>query len=576
MNATENIKTQTLLTYNLKDTLATWYVKNKYTPIMIEDKQESLYEDLFKPSVKTLLQTELCGIPIDPVKVQEAKQKLSAIVKGHLDYFENDPVIKDFHYLQKVELAKEKTSKAKKKIYELDDPIIERFKFNPNSDTQLQKLIYNYLGYTVVDLTKSKKPATGGKTLKKLKANAKCEEHEILFDHLVKLSQANKILTSFIPAFEKAQQLPDGSWRLYGNFNLGGTMSLRLSSSKPNLMQLPSGSVFAKLIKACFISPKGWFQYTSDYAALEDVVNTLQTRDPNKLKIYAEGMCGHCLRAYNYWPDKMPDIDPTSVASINSIKTKYPKLRQLSKAPSFACQYFGTYITLMNNCGFPEAEAKAIEVNYKKMYKVAMDWAIKHIDKAKEIGYVPLAFGGRLRTPLLAQCIPGKRAPYKAQAEGRGAGNALTQSFCILTLRAMNEFMERVWASPYRYQILPTATVHDSIYGMGEDDPKIAKWINDNLIECMAWNEIPELQHPVIKLSSEMDIFYKSWCNPITIENGATEEELLIACKKGKQEFDKIELLTTLNWKQVGRDWLSPYDGNEYSLEDACSQESNN
>ena len=48
-----------------------------------------------------------------------------------------------------------------------------------------------------------------------------------------------------------------------------------------------------------------------------------------------EGYDGHCLRAYYYFRDRMPDIDGTSVESINSIKKKYPELRQLSKAPTF-------------------------------------------------------------------------------------------------------------------------------------------------------------------------------------------------------------------------------------------------
>ena len=48
------------------------------------------------------------------------------------------------------------------------------------------------------------------------------------------------------------------------------------------------------------------------------------------------GYDGHALRAYSYWPDKMPDIDPTSVTSINSIKQRYEEERSKSKAPTFA------------------------------------------------------------------------------------------------------------------------------------------------------------------------------------------------------------------------------------------------
>ena len=48
------------------------------------------------------------------------------------------------------------------------------------------------------------------------------------------------------------------------------------------------------------------------------------------------GYDGHCLRAYSYFKERMPDIDPSSVNSINSIKSRYKEARQESKAPTFA------------------------------------------------------------------------------------------------------------------------------------------------------------------------------------------------------------------------------------------------
>ena len=57
------------------------------------------------------------------------------------------------------------------------------------------------------------------------------------------------ILSTFIPALENAQLADDGCYYIYGNFNLGGTVSGRLSSSDPNLQNLPASSKWAKLIK---------------------------------------------------------------------------------------------------------------------------------------------------------------------------------------------------------------------------------------------------------------------------------------------------------------------------------------
>ena len=225
----------------------------------------------------------------------------------------------------------------------------------------------------------------------------------------------------------------------------------------------------------------------------------------------------------------MPDIDPASITSINSIEELYEEIRQDSKAPSFALQYKGTWTTLMNNCGFSAHEAKTIEKRYHALYKVSDQWLDTHIENAKTLGYIPLAFGGRIRTPILSQTSG--RMSYAAEAEARSAGNAATQSYCFLTIRAFNEFMRRVWRSKYRFKILPTGTIHDAIYLLVVEDVAVVKWVNDNLIDCMSWQELPELKHPTIKMSSSIEIYYPSWAEKIKIPNHATESEIEDICQ---------------------------------------------
>ena len=96
----------------------------------------------------------------------------------------------------------------------------------------------------------------------------------------------DKIITSFIPAFRNAQPGPDGWHYLFGNLNLGGTVSGRLSASEPNLQTIPSGSKYAKKIKKCFEAPPGWIFCGLDFASLEDRISALTTKDPQKLKVY--------------------------------------------------------------------------------------------------------------------------------------------------------------------------------------------------------------------------------------------------------------------------------------------------
>lgn len=251
------------------------------------------------------------------------------------------------------------------------------------------------------------------------------------------------------------------------------------------------------------------------------------------------------MRTQAYFGEQMPDIIPGDVESINSIKKKYPELRTKQKGPSFALQYLGTWHTLVNNAGFSEEQAKQIEDRFHELYKVADAWVANLVEKAKTCGYIPMAFGARIRTPLLAKCVSGTdcKMPYGAKKEARSAGNAATQSYCVLTLRALNEFMERVWASPYRYKVLPSGTIHDALYTMFPDSAEILEWVNTNLIECMAWDDLPELKHPVVKISSALDVFWPSWSNAIGIPVKGTRQEIKQACSMGAQKYMFIKNL---------------------------------
>jgi DNA polymerase-1 len=348
-----------------------------------------------------------------------------------------------------------------------------------------------------------------------------------ILKYLIELNKVSKILSSFIPVFlDKTIEKADKHY-LYGFFNLGGTVSGRLSSNSPNMQNLPStGSIYAKPIKKCFKPPKGWLLVGADFASLEDRISALTTKDPNKLNVYLQGFDGHCLRSAFYFKNQMPDIDLTSVESVNSIQDKYKKLRQLSKAPTFLLTYGGSYIGLMNNCGFSEEEAKSIEAAYHDLYQVSDTWVQDRLKKASIDGYITAAFGLRVRTPILHQILYGKKMPYEAAAEGRTAGNALGQSWGLLNNRAQNEFLSRAYQAGYKHDIHPVAAIHDAQYYLIRNTPEIVKFTNDNLIECMEWQDHPDIYHPEVKLGGELEIYYPSWADPIGLPNKASIEEI--------------------------------------------------
>lgn len=255
-----------LLQYNLVDGLSTNYAKKRDYPIMVQDKQEALYQGLMKDSLKLIIQLELTGMPMDMGKVQKAKQELENLDNGYLSKITSNPVISSFNSWLQVQAMNKANAKLKIKQHPL-----EKFKdvaFNPNSNPQLQVLLYEQLGLPVLDFTDTKQPATGGETIEKLLNHTTDPEVKSLLESLIGHTGVAKILSAFIPSFEQALLKPDGMNYLHGCFNLGGTVSGRLSSSDPNMQQIPSGSDFGKLIKECFAAPKGWIFCGADFNSL--------------------------------------------------------------------------------------------------------------------------------------------------------------------------------------------------------------------------------------------------------------------------------------------------------------------
>ena len=538
-----------LLEYNATDAIATWYIYDKYR-MAVKHEQEFVYQEVFRPSLKTLTQMELCGTPIKIGAVLNAEQKMDDIRRVHFDAIMNNPIIQDFEKrLRQIEA--EKANLKLKKLRKTADDFLS-FRFNPNSDTQLTVLFHEYWNLPVLEKTDNGNPSTKNSVLRALIEyvnNSTQWNNSIseILKHICELHEVSTILNTFIPAF-KNNSIPKNGWHyLHGGFNLGGTKSGRLSSSDPNLQNIPStGTQYAKLIKTCFQPPvavakksQDWIFVGADYHSLEDKISALLTKDPNKLAVYTEGYDGHCLRAYSYFQDQMLDITneleagADRVSTINSIGDRYPKLRQHSKGPTFALTYMGTWRTLVKTFGLRKDVAQQIEAKYHELYAVADKWVLNRLEEASKTGYVELAFGLRLRTPLLPKVLFNSYSmPFQAHQEMKTAGNALGQSYGLLNSHSANLFMKRVWTSEYKHVILPCMQVHDSQYYMIRNTLDCLKWVNDNLIECMEWNQLAPIQHPDVQLGATLELYHKSWAEKISIPNRASKAQIRCVMKK--------------------------------------------
>lgn len=524
-----SISVKDTLVYNIIDTRSTMYVYDKYMPKMIRDEQGEIYTQLFQPALKDIVQMQLTGLPVNMDRVVEVKGQLESLSQTYLQRIFKLKIVKDFEKILCEEWIVKKNSELKTKSVGMEDAVGRKeTAFTPTSSVKLGRLLYEVLELPVLKRTAAGNPSVDAETLGELLNHATDSSTKILLQNLADFFKINTVLTTFIPALERSIEGPDGWHYMCGNFRLGGTVSGRLSSNNPNLQNLPSSGDLGALIKSCIQAPNGYLFTGLDFDSLEDKISALTTKDPNKLIVYEKGMDGHSFRAYSYWPEKFPDIDPNSVESINSIKTKYPTIRDASKEPTFLMTYWGKIFGLISKCGFSEDEATRIYNNYHELYKVSVEYIKERVYKGAEDGYITVAFGLRVRTPVLAQSILGNsKTPYEAEQEFRTAANAMGQSWCLLNSRASMAFMRKLRRSEFKYKIRPCAQIHDAMYFLIEEDIETLKYLNDHLVEETYWNDHPDIYHDVVQLGGSLSLFFPSWNEEITLPQKASTDELL-------------------------------------------------
>ncbi len=503
-----------LLKYNLIDTLAAWFVYDKYEAQI----DSEAYVEIFQPSIKPILKMMLVGLPLDQEVVECVYTQLDKEEAQLRKSLQASDIVQTANLSFQEEAMHAANAKLTTKVKPIED--FREIKFNPGSGKQVATILHTHLDLPILDKTDGGSPATDAKTLKKLIHHTDNPEAVTLIETILKISEITKITGTFLKAFKA------GGDFLHGNLKLGGTQSGRLSSNSPNLTNLPAQGKMGKLIKSCVVAPEGFLFAGADYNALEARINAIVSQDPNRIKIYTQGYDSHCLNAYSYYKAQMPDIDPEDVDSINSITIKYPDLRKDSKGPTFALTYGGTAFTLHKNAGIPMSEAIEIENSYHELYVVSDEFAEKNKHFAIKHGYMECAFGLRINTPIISKSIMDNiKTPYPAVAEVRSANNAVTQSWGMLLNRAVIATNHRIEKAKLCEDILPINMIHDAAYFLVKDDPEVIKFLNDVLIEEMEWNDHPTIKSKDIPMLSELDIG-KSWDKLKTLPNRVTIKQI--------------------------------------------------
>ncbi|MDO7976200.1 DNA polymerase I [Oceanotoga teriensis] len=244
--------------------------------------------------------------------------------------------------------------------------------FNPNSPKQVGELLFEKLGLKGKKKTKSGNYSTDAESLELLK-----NDHEIISE-ILEYRKYQKLLSTYINSIPKLINKKTG--RVHTSFNQTGTATGRLSSSDPNLQNLPirepEGEKIRKTIK---VQDNNNILISADYSQIELRVLAHISQDEVLLKAYNTNDDIHSITA-----SKIFNVDQKNVDS---------NMRRIGKMVNFSLVYGSTPYGLSQKLNIPFKDAKLFIDRYFELYKAVEKNQEDSINKAKENGFVETLFG---------------------------------------------------------------------------------------------------------------------------------------------------------------------------------------
>jgi len=404
----ENI--QNLLIYNAKDSASTLLLSDYLFANLSEENIDVVV--LLTELTRVLIDVELNGIRIDVDSIASIKQALEEEIK--------DLYSKLLTYPEVYAVAE----KLNKKIIEI----------NFNSPQQIAE-IFKAGGYPVIEYTANGAVSTGAKVLKIL-----AEEHKIpfatdLYDYRIK----TKILNGFIMPYMEGDVVKEDK-RIHSTFHLTGTVTGRLSSSSPNLQQLPRGNT----VKQLLLPEEGHLMINADYSQMELRVMAALSKDPTLLKAYKEGIDVHAMTASLVYNVPLEEVSKEQ--------------RQTAKMVNFAILYGSSAKGLAYRLNRPEKEMEDFITKWYEIYSSVKLFNKQITSFAIANGYVVTPFNRIRHLPDIFSSNGGLKSHAIRQAN-----NFIIQSTASdMTLMSLIQIHKFLTTHP-EYDAKILSSVHDSI-----------------------------------------------------------------------------------------------------------------
>ncbi|EJL6790189.1 DNA polymerase I [Vibrio sp. Vb2704] len=353
--------------YAAEDADVTLRLHNRlFANIEQDESLKTVYEEIEMPLVPVLSRIERTGVFIDEMKLSAQSVEITA----RLDELE-------------------------KKAYEIAEQ-----EFNMNSPKQLQAILFEKMGLPVVKKTPSGTPSTNEEVLQELALDYPLPKLILEYRGLAKLKST---YTDKLP-----KMINPSTGRVHTSYHQAVTATGRLSSTDPNLQNIPIRNEAGRRIRQAFVTPSGHKILAVDYSQIELRIMAHLSGDQALLDAFRDGKDIHAATA--------AEIMGVSIEDVSS------EQRRRAKAVNFGLIYGMSAFGLAKQLGIPRGEAQAYMDTYFERYPGVMQYMEDTRSTAADKGYVETIFGRRLHLPEIKS-----RNGMRRKAAERAAINAPMQ-----------------------------------------------------------------------------------------------------------------------------------------------------
>lgn len=376
-----------------------------------KNKLEKVYSDIELPLIPIIKKIEERGICLDVSGLKELS------IKYH-----------------------ERLALLERKIWDLAGQ-----EFNVNSPKQLGEIIFDKLKLTAKGL---KKTAGGARSTRESEL-LKLKGTNPIIEELLSYREIQKLLSTYIDALPL---LVDGSGRLHTHLNQTGTTTGRMSSTEPNLQNIPASGEIAREIRKTFVAPPGFLLVAFDYSQIEMRVLAWLSNDKNLKDIFIKGEDVHSAVASRVFGVSEKDV------------TK--EMRRKAKVINFGIVYGMGLSALQKNLGGTREEAEEFYQNFFKQFPSIESYFEEVKNEARKKGFVTTAFGRRRYFPMI-----NSKLPYiRAEAERMAVNAALQGTAADIIKLAMIKADKEIETSRRSDKTFLVLQIHDELLYEVKDD----------------------------------------------------------------------------------------------------------